>query len=197
MVAGITDPTILELPRRRKLAENGVLGMALVVFVEVMFFTGFISAYLIVESSAPPGQWPPPHQPRLPVERTAFNTAVLLASGVVLALAQRAFRRRSPTTRRLVLIAMLLGAFFVVAQGAEWVALIAQGLTMTSSQLGAFFYLVVGAHALHAAAALIGLAFAWRFLATGRLTSSFFSAVQIFWYFVVLMWPVIYALIYL
>ena len=197
MVTHITDPAILELPRRRKLTENGVLGMALAVFVEVMFFAGFISAYLIVESNALPGLWPPSNQPRLPIERTAFNSLVLLASGVMLAFAQRSFLRRGAGTRRLMGIAILLGAFFVLAQGAEWVALIGQGLTMTSSQLGAFFYLIVGAHALHAAAALIGLAFTWRFLAAGRLTSSFFGAVQIFWYFVVLMWPVIYALIYL
>ena len=197
MVTHITDPAILELPRRRKLTENGVLGMALVVFVEVMLFAGFISAYLIVESAALPGLWPPPNQPRLPIERTAFNSVVLLASGVVLAFAQRSFLRRGAGTRRLMGTAILLGAFFVVFQGAEWLALIAQGLTMTSSQLGAFFYLIVGAHAVHAVAALIGLGFAWRALASGRLTPSFFGAAQLFWYFVVLMWPVIYALVYL
>src|SRR5215510_2488368 len=123
-----TEPGILELPRRRKLTENGVLGMALVVFVEVMLFAGFISAYVIVESSTIPGLWPPPNQPRLPVERTAVNTAVLLASGVVLWLAGRAFKRRSPSAIRMTTVALVLGAFFVIFQGAEWVALIRQGL---------------------------------------------------------------------
>ena len=47
-------------------------------------------------------------------------------------------------------LVMLLGAFFVVFQGAEWLALIGQGLTLTSSALGSFFYLIVGSHGLHA-----------------------------------------------
>lgn len=194
----VPESGILEFPRRRKLAENGVLGMALVVFVEVMLFAGFISAYIIVENSNIPGLWPPPNQPRLPIERTAINTAALLASGVVLWLAHRAFRRGGRArAERLMGVSILLGAFFVLFQGAEWVALIRQGLTMTSSQLGSFFYLIVGAHALHAVAALIGMVVYWRVLRAGRLTASAFGAIQLFWYFVVLMWPVIYWKVYL
>lgn len=194
----VPESGILEFPRRRKLAENGVLGMALVVFVEVMLFAGFISAYIIVENSNIPGLWPPPNQPRLPIERTAINTAALLASGVALWLAHRAFRRGDAArAARLMGVSILLGAFFVLFQGAEWVALIRQGLTMTSSQLGSFFYLIVGAHALHAVAALIGMVVYWRALRAGRLTASAFGAIQLFWYFVVLMWPVIYWKVYL
>ena len=86
---------------------------------------------------------------------------------------------------------------FVLFQGVEWVRLIGQGLTLTSSQLGAFFYLIVGAHALHAAAALAALVVCWRAMREGRLRASAFGAVQLFWYFVVLMWPVIYWQVYL
>jgi len=194
----VPEPGILEFPRRRKLVENGVLAMAMVVFVEVMLFAGFISAFIIVESSTIPGLWPPPNQPRLPVERTLINTAALLASGVVLWLAHRAYRRGSSVrAARLMGIALLLGAFFVLFQGVEWVALIRQGLTLTSSQLGSFFYLIVGAHAVHAVAALIGMAVCWRLMRIGRLTASAFGAIQLFWYFVVLMWPVIYWKVYL
>jgi heme/copper-type cytochrome/quinol oxidase subunit 3 len=77
------------------------------------------------------------------------------------------------------------------------VKLIGEGLTMTSSQYGAFFYLVVGAHAIHATGALVALAFFWWVLRRGRLTASAFAAVNLFWYFVVLMWPVIYWKVYL
>jgi heme/copper-type cytochrome/quinol oxidase subunit 3 len=68
--------------------------MALAVFVEVMLFAGFISAFVIVRGATPPGLWPPPHQPRLPLATTAFNTALLLASGVLLYLSHRALPRR-------------------------------------------------------------------------------------------------------
>jgi heme/copper-type cytochrome/quinol oxidase subunit 3 len=184
--------------RRPRFGDHGVLGMALVVFVEVMLFAGFISAYTIAEGSAIPGMWPPPNQPRLPAATTAFNTAVLLASGVFLSLAQRAYRRRDPAAAvRAMGTAVLLGGFFVGFQGVEWARLLAQGLTITSSQLGSFFYLIVGAHALHAVVALVLLAFGWSALRSGRLGRSTFGAMGLFWYFVVLMWPLIYWKVYL
>lgn len=192
-----TDRILILPARGGRLAENGVFGMAIAVFVEVMLFAGFISAFLIVRDSTPPGLWPPPDQPRLPFERTAVNTLMLLASGAVLFAAHRAFSRRDLTaSARLMGVAILLGGFFVIAQGAEWVRLIAQGLTLTSSQLGAFFYTIVGAHGLHAAVAVSVLAGEWRAMRAGRLSGSAFGAAQLFWYFVVLMWPVIYLLVY-
>jgi heme/copper-type cytochrome/quinol oxidase subunit 3 len=82
-------------------------------------------------------------------------------------------------------------------QGYEWVRLIGFGLTMTSSTYGAFFYLIVGAHALHAIAALLALGYCNLRLARHDLTRTVFSATQIFWYFVVMLWPVLYVLVYL
>ena len=193
-----TEQALNTLARGGRLVENGVVGMAIVVFVEVMLFAGFISAFIIVRNSTPPGLWPPPDQPRLPVATTAFNTAMLLASGVLLFLAHRAFGRRGhrPAARRMG-IAILMGGLFVAFQGVEWVRLIGQGLTLTSSQLGAFFYTIVGAHALHATAAIAALGIQWRAMRAGRLSPSAFGAGQLFWYFVVLMWPVIYWQVYL
>lgn len=172
--------------------------MAIAVFVEVMLFAGFISAFIIVRNSTPPGLWPPPDQPRLPVTTTAFNTAMLLASGVLLFFANRAFAGRGAAAAAGPMgVAILLGGCFVVFQGVEWVRLIGQGMTLTSSQLGAFFYVIVGAHALHAAAALVVLVIQWQAMRAQRLSRSAFGAGQLFWYFVVLMWPVIYLQVYL
>jgi len=184
--------------RREGIALNGVFGTALFVFVEVMLFTGFISAFIIAKSSALPGMWPPPDQPRLPIVSTAVNTAALLLSGVALFLAHLAYRRRGPRAAHTPLVAAIaLGTFFVGFQGAEWLALIRQGLTVTSSQLGSYFYLIVGTHAVHAVVALAILFACWRALRAGRLGPSLFGGAQVFWYFVVLMWPILYALVYL
>ena len=49
--------------------SNGLFGMLVFVLTEAMLFAGFISAFTIVKASAP--VWPPPDQPRLPVEATA------------------------------------------------------------------------------------------------------------------------------
>lgn len=182
--------------RRAPILPNGVLGMLIFVASEVMFFSGLISAFVIGKSNAI-GGWPPPGQPRLPVEETALNTAALLASGVVLYFANRAFLKGSANTRRLLLISIALGGFFVVFQGAEWVALIREGLTVTSGQLGGFFYLLVGAHALHVAAGFFVLLYTYRRLARNDLDRFTFWPAQIFWYFVVGVWPILYWQVYL
>lgn len=177
------------------LVANGVMGMLIFVVIEAMMFAGLISAFTIIKSAAL--VWPPPDQPRLPVESTLLNTAALLASGACLFLAQRRFARDRRGARLPLLAAMLLGAFFVVFQGVEWVALIREGLTLTSSNLGSFFYLIVGMHALHAVAALGVLVHTWLRLERGWLGQTQLAAAQVFWYFVVGLWPLLYAVVYL
>ena len=181
--------------RQAPIVQSSVLGMLIFVVAEVMFFAGLISAFTIVRAGT--AVWPPRDQPRLPLEATAVNTLALLASGVFLFLAHRAYKRDRASALRPLSIAMLLGAFFVIFQGAEWMRLIGQGLTLTSSTLGSFFYLIIGLHALHAIAALALLAHAWRRLRRGCLAESQLAAAEVFWYFVVLVWPVLYLRVYL
>lgn len=184
--------------RRARIAEHSVIGMGLFVFAEVMLFAGFLSGFIITQRSSMPGAWPPAGQPRLPAESTAFNTLALLASGVLLYFAGRAFRGgHRPAALRWLGGAILLGVLFVGLQGREWVQMIAQGLTLTSSPIGSYFYVIVGAHGLHAVAAIAYMALAWLWLRAGTLTHSRFAAAQIFWYFVVLLWPFIYWKVYL
>ncbi len=177
------------------LVPNAVMGMLIFVIVEVMVFAALISSFSIIRASAI--IWPPRGQPSLPLEETAVNTAALLASGVLLVVARQRFAHSPLRAERPLLLAMLLGAFFVVFQGAEWLALIGEGLTLSSSSLGSFFYLIVGLHALHAAAALGLLAYTWMRLRRGWLASSQLAAAEVFWYFVVGLWPVLYLVVYL
>ncbi|MCY4574256.1 MAG: heme-copper oxidase subunit III [Gemmatimonadetes bacterium] len=183
--------------KRKKLVSDAVLGMLLFVFVEIMLFAGFISAFVIIKARAIGSVWPPPNQPRLPFEETAVNTTALIASGVVLLIAHRMFLKGNESVRRLLVAATLLGGMFVGLQGVEWLALIREGLTITSSTYGALFYTVIGAHATHAVAAILALAWATLRLARGTLTRDVLSAVAIFWYFVVLVWPFLYFVVYL
>jgi heme/copper-type cytochrome/quinol oxidase subunit 3 len=170
--------------------------MLIFVATEIMFFSGLISAFVIGKSNAI-GGWPPPGQPRLPIEETAVNTVALLASGVALYFANRAFRSGSASARRLLLLSIALGGFFVVFQGVEWIALIREGLTLTSGQHGGFFYLIVGTHALHVAAGFVVLLYTYRKLSRGELDAYTFWPAQIFWYFVVGVWPILYWQVYL
>ncbi len=173
------------------------MGMILFVFVEIMLFAGFISSYLIVKTRAVGAIWPPPNQPRLPVETTALNSIALILSGALLLWAHRSREKGSLLIEGRLALATVLGAAFILLQGGEWTALIAEGLTLTSSTFGSLFYTIVGAHALHAAAAVIALGWAWTRLRAGTLTRTRMSAVAIFWYFVVLVWPFLYVTVYL
>jgi cytochrome c oxidase subunit 3 len=176
------------------LLPSAVLGTLIFVIIEGMMFAGLISAYMIIQTTT---VWPPPDQPRLPVEETAINTAALMLSGLLLYVAARAYRQERGAARTPLALSILLGAFFVIFQGVEWAALIGEGLTLTSSTLGSFFYLIVGMHALHAIIALGFLVSSWLLLNRRRLNRSTFAASQVFWYFVVGLWPILYWQVYL
>lgn len=183
--------------RREPAVPNGVLGMLIFIFTEVMFFSGLISAHAIVKSQSAGAMWPPYGQPRLPIEQTAVNSLALLVSGVVLVLTWFAFRREEQGARIPLLLSIILGAIFVGFQGMEWVALLAEGLTMQSSAYGGFFYLIVGTHAVHAVGALLALGWAFWKLDQGELTGHQLATISVFWYFVVLVWPILYWKVYL
>ena len=149
MIEHAVLPSPMSSLRRQQVLSNGVLGMTIFVIAETMLFSGLISAFVIAKSNQV--AWPPVGQPRLPVAETAFNTTALLVSGVFLFLAARAFSRDvsrarsqvveienpAASARTPLLIAILLGAFFVVFQGGEWIALLSEGLTTRQVWSGA------------------------------------------------------------
>lgn len=184
------------LPRTEApLLPNRLLGIFFVIASEAMLFTGFISSYLVARAAA--NIWPPPGQPRLPIEATALNTVALLLSGLCFAMAT-AVDVTARNRRQLWLVASLsLGIFFVSFQGTEWLNLIRFGLTTSSSLYGSYFYLIVGAHALHVLVGLLILAYYVFHAPCDENGLSSLKAFGFFWYFVVLLWPVLYALVYL
>lgn len=182
--------------RRREVVPASVLGMLIFVGTEVMFFAGLISAFTISRAGAAPGTWGLREGLTLPVQATAVNTLALLASGVLVWLAGRQHAAGQARAKGLLLAGLLLGTAFVVLQGQEWMGLLSEGVTLWSSSLGAFFYLIVGTHAVHAVGALLGLFVAWWRLRSGRLSRGFLLGAQTFWYFVVGIWPIIYARVY-
>jgi len=106
-------------------------------------------------------------------------------------------KKQGFSLRPLAMPALIAGTAFVLLQGVEWVALLREGLTMTSSNHGAFFYLIVGTHALHAVVAIIALTWVYVLMRRGTPALSTFTATQMFWYFVVILWPIIYLRVYL
>ena len=192
----MTGAETATMSRRREVVPSSVLGMLLFIGAEVMFFAGLISAFTITRAGAAPDVWNLPQGRVLPAGATAFNSAALLMSGVCVLIAGRRRRVWPGAAERWLLWAWLLGSLFVVLQGREWWGLLSQGLTVRSSPLAAFFYLIVGAHAVHAVGALLALGYAWWRQRSDTLTAGLFLGAQTFWYFVVAVWPIIYFRVY-
>lgn len=185
-------------PSRARFLEPAVLGVLVFMGSELMFFSGMLSAYNIARARVPMSIWPPPDQPRLPVEATAVNSAFLLVSGVLAWLAVRALAKANAAQAfKLAIAGALTGTVFVLGQGYEWSQLLGQGLNMQRSAHASFFYMIVGTHALHVVGGLVGLGIVVRRLAQGTATLAQLRAAQLFWSFVVLVWPVIYLMVYL
>jgi len=198
---------ILLHPNRRArsaVVDDGTIAMLVFVSIEAMMFAGMVLAFMLTRAAAG-GAWPPAGQPWFPLAETAINSAALLASGALVFLAARAWEKREARIGPLLLAAITLGAFFVFFQAVVWVALIGQGLSLTSSQHGNFFCLILGLHGAHALGALIFMGVAWLRLkplrddeeTRGSLSGSTFSAARILWYFMVGVWPVLYLCLYL
>ena len=186
-------------PERTPLVSNAVLGLLMFMAAETMLFAGLIAGFLVLRYGA--AVWPPPFQPRLPIEVTGVNTAVLLGSSVTMLRALSAIRRgnQAGLVGGLGLTAVL-GATFLGVQGYEWVRLVGFGLTVTSGSYGATFYTLIGTHGLHVLGALI-----WLGIVLVRAWGGHFSArahtpvvvCAMFWSFVVFLWPILYLLVYL
>lgn len=176
-------------------ARNHRLALAIFIGTEVMLFAGLISSFLVLEGGLPPGG-----APLLPLPVTALNTGVLLASGVSVFLALGAIRRDAQAAFRSWLgLTQLLGLVFLLVQGTEWTALVRDGLTLRSGSYGGIFYLLVGLHALHVLGALLWLAEVYRRARGGCYGASAHlgpELASLYWGFVVLLWPALFALLY-
>jgi cytochrome c oxidase subunit 3 len=175
------------------------LGILLFITAEIRFFAGMISAFAVFRFS--PVQWPPAGEPRLPLEVTAVNTLILLLSGVLFQLAYNALKAsHDGLFKKWLTASAALGLIFLAVQGMEWIRLLHFGLTLRASIFGGFFYCLVGIHAVHVAGGLAAflyvLAKAWKG-AYGAGNSLGVELCRMYWFFVVGLWPILFALVYL
>ncbi len=189
------EMTVPPLVKKEPIISTPLLATLIFIFTEMMIFSSFISSFAIIKSGFE--NWPPLDQPRLPVFATAINSIFLIVSGFLLQVAYQQFVSGRKFVKALFVWALILGLIFVLGQGYEWTRLIGFGLTMTSSVYGSFFYMIIGAHALHVLIGAVALFLMYKRLVRGSLTRPAFAAMRAYWFFVVLLWPVLYGLVYL
>ena len=187
------------LPAGKPLLGNTQLAMLVLIAAEVMFFSGLVGAFLVFRFSGKP--WPPPFQPRLPVEVTAVNTAFLLLSSYTMVRAQFAIKRAdTKALPRLLTITGVLGVLFLAIQGYEWIRLVSFGLTASANVYGSIFYTIIGTHGVHVLSAV-----AWLVVVLVRAHMGRYSAQKpagvvacaMYWHLVVGLWPILFYLVYL
>lgn len=174
----------------KPLVSKKEVGVLLFLAAEAMFFAGLISAYLVLRAQIP--NWPPSGQPRFPVLVTGLNTLILILSGVTLFWSYRcSFKEKKSGLKFFAILSLVLGLAFLLIQGYEWTKLIQFGLATHQSVYAGTFYVLIGTHAAHVLGGLIFLASVVFDDNTLNLKLGL-----MYWFFVVALWPILYALVY-
>ena len=164
--------------------------MWVLIVSELLVFGAGLAAFAALRITDPAGF--AEAQSHLDRAGAAFNTMVLVTSGLLAALAVRAAEAGNETRKRLLLIAaMALGILFLVVKGREYADKAAAGIGWDSHQFFTFYYLLTGFHAAHVLAGilllgLVGILQSPRATETG---AAFWHMVDLVW---VLLFPVIY-----
>jgi heme/copper-type cytochrome/quinol oxidase subunit 3 len=97
------------------------------------------------------------------------------------------------------LATMALGAAFLAGQGAEYVSLIREDVTISRDLFGTTFFTLTGFHGLHVLIGLILLGTLFGLELKRRVTgfSQAVEGVSIYWHFVDGVWMIIFPVVYL
>ncbi len=175
--------------------SSSILGIIMVIVVEMMFFGGLISAFVLAKAGKV--EWPPLDQPRLPFVLTFTNLIILLISAYFTWSFLKDLKNHKKSNK--LLIAIVLGGIFLLVQGYEWIRILLFGMETSNSLFSSFFYTIIGLHGFHVFIGLILLIYA--FISIKRISDEYkkrnlIMTVAIFWFFVVALWPILYYLIY-
>jgi cytochrome c oxidase subunit III len=180
---------------------------------ELMFFAALFAMYFTIRSvDKGMGQaWPKAH---LDLFLASINTTVLVLSSVtcqmgVFAVERHQLRRTGSIfrfwawgLREWYVLSFLMGLYFVLGQGYEYLDLIQkQHVTLSSSNYGSVFFLTTGFHGLHVSGGLVaflfllGRTFAAKRFTLEQQTSAI--VVSYYWHFVDVVWIGLFTTIYL
>ena len=168
----------------------------IVLAAEAVFFGTLILSCLYLRV----GQydWPFNHPTLSQLTIPALNTAILLLSGVSAWGSERAILGAREGRLRLgLIVTLLLGLVFVAGQVFEFNR---AGMRPSDQAFGGVFFALMGFHALHVLAGIVILAINLVRAFAGDFSPARHMAVSLgswFWYFVVAVWLVLFAALFL
>lgn len=180
----------------RRLPSRGRVGMFSLIMAESAIFTIFVVAYIFYIGKSLSG--PTPQILRIPI----FNTICLLSSSLTIHLAVNALHAgKSGTFKSLWFLTLALGAIFLIGTGREWYHLIYdEGLTISTNLFGTTYYSLVGLHAFHVTAGLVGLGIVMALALAGSVKPKHAERVDVlslYWHFVDVVWVVVFTVVYI
>jgi cytochrome c oxidase subunit 3 len=210
----VATASATQTPPRSPTSRPNLVSVGTIVWLssELMFFAALFAMYFTIRS-VDKGQglpWPGAH---LNLTLGTINTTVLLLSSVtcqmgVFAVERGQIRRAGSIfnmarwgLREWYVLSFLMGLYFVLGQGYEYLSLVRDGLTLSSSGYGSVFYIPTGFHGLHVTGGLVAFLFLLgRTYAAKRFTQEQqVSAIVVsyYWHFVDVVWIGLFTTIYL
>lgn len=178
---------------------HGKLGMWVFLASEIMLFGAFISAYIVLRMGSP--MFGVPAEEIMGRPLATINTFVLITSSVTMVLALAAIQGNNVKKfAGYLILTSILGLTFLVIKGFEYQHKIHEGLTITSSLFGSFYYTMTGLHALHMIGGLIFNAYILFNGLRGKYNNGHFERVEyagLYWHFVDLVWVILFPVFYL
>jgi cytochrome c oxidase subunit 3 len=202
-------------------------GMSWFILTEVMFFCAFFGALFYMRNFSIPwlelessvlgnsfwssynGAWPTAgpgvHEQFTPMGAwglPAFNTMLLLLSGVTCTLAHHALKEnRRDALKNWLLATIFLGALFIGCQAYEYIhAYNDLNLKMTTGAYGSTFFMLTGFHGFHVTVGAIMLTVIYFRSLAGHFTPEHhfgFEGVAWYWHFVDVVWLGLFIFVYL
>ena len=191
--------------------DASTFGMWIFLVTEVMFFGGIFAGYAVYRSAYPEAF--AAGSLRLDIVLGGFNTVVLIASSLTMALAVRCAQLGDNRgTARLLIMTLVLGTVFLVVKVFEYHHKYVEHLVPGASfhfegplarevqMMFCFYFVLTGMHALHM---VVGAGLLIYFIVQARAqrySPSYYGPVEImglYWHFVDIVWIFLFPLLYL
>ncbi|WP_318014272.1 heme-copper oxidase subunit III [Geodermatophilus sp. YIM 151500] len=206
-MAGVTTAPVasstFDTSRVHSLTRPNMVSVGTIIWLssELMFFAGLFAMYFTARARAGAEEGWPPEPTELNLPYALVFTIILVASSVTCQYGVFAAEQGNVYgLRRWFALTFVMGLVFVLGQAFEYVQLVEEGTSISSSTYGSVFYLTTGFHGLHVIGGLVAFVYVLIRSTMGRFTPAQATSaivVSYYWHFVDVVWIGLFATIYL